>query len=133
MQCMSKQLKILPNLISSSNLVSPLGFISNSLSLLPSWFLIELESSVSLFLSLWSEDADPLSEALHICILPTLIIRGQSRRRRHKVCWIRQSVFLGKRLPAAVIALVGDVTFAHLTFQLPQVQPCLIVLSKGSK
>ncbi len=78
---------------------------------------------------LWSEDADPLSEALHICVLPALlVIRARRRRRRHEVSGVRQSVFTGKHLPAAVIALVGDVTSAEFSLQFPQVQPCLIVL-----
>lgn len=42
-------------------------------------------------------------------------------------------MFLGKHLPAAVITLVGDITFAEFSLQLPQVQPCLIVLRNGSK
>lgn len=87
-----------------------------------------------LSLSLWSEDADPLSEALHICVLPALlVIGGRRRRRRHKVSGVRQSMFLGKHLPADVITLVGDVTLAEFSLQLPQVQPCLIVLRNGSK
>lgn len=42
--------------------------------------------------------------------------------------WVRQSMFTGKRLPATVITLVGDVTFAEFGLQFPQVQPCLIIL-----
>lgn len=42
-------------------------------------------------------------------------------------------MLLGKHLPAAVITLVGDVTFAEFSFQLPQVQPCLIVLGNESR
>lgn len=96
-----------------------------SLSLLLSSSLNELESSVFL----WSEDANPFSEALHICIFPALlIVRGRRRRRRHKVCGVRQSMFTGKHLPAGVITLMGDVTPAKFSLKLPQVQPCLIVL-----
>lgn len=85
----------------------------------------ELESSVSLR----SEDAHPLGEALHVCILPALlIIRGRRGRRRHEVSGVWQSVFPGKHLPAAVVALVGDVAPAQFSLQLPQVQPSLIVL-----
>lgn len=46
---------------------------------------------------------------------------------------VRQGMFPGKHLPAAVIALVGDVTSAEFGLQLPQVQPCLIVLQNGNK
>lgn len=42
---------------------------------------------------------------------------------------VGQRVLLGEGLPAAVVALVGDVTLAQFGLQLPQVQPCLIVLS----
>lgn len=80
-------------------------------------------------LSLLSEDADPLSEALHICVFPAfLIVRGRGRRRRHEVSGVRQSMFSGIHLPAAVITLMGDVTPAEFSLQLPQVQPRLIVL-----
>lgn len=46
---------------------------------------------------------------------------------------VRQHVLLGEGLPAAVVALVGDVTLAQLRLQLPQVQPCLIVLRNASE
>lgn len=46
---------------------------------------------------------------------------------------VRQRVLLGEGLPAAVVALVGDVTLAQLGLQLPQVQPCLIVLRNVSE
>lgn len=78
---------------------------------------------------LWSEDADSLREALHVCILPSLIIGGRCGGRRHQVGGVRQRVLLGEGLPAAIVALVGDVTLAQFGLQLSQVQPCLIVLS----
>lgn len=82
-------------------------------------------------LCLRSEDADPLSETLHICVLPALlIVRGQRRRRWYKVSRVRQSIFMGKHLPATVITFVGDVTPTKFSLQLSQVQPCLIVLRK---
>lgn len=82
---------------------------------------------------LWSEDADSLREALHICILPSLIVGGQRWGRRHQVGRVGQCVLLGEGLPAAVVALVGDVTFAQFGLQLSQVQPCLIVLSNEKR
>lgn len=95
--------------------------------LLPKWAWV-----LSLSLSLRSEDANPLGETLHICILSTLlIIRGQRRRRRHKMSRVRQSMFPGKHLPAAVITLMGNVTSTEFSLQLPQVQPCLVVLKKN--
>lgn len=90
--------------------------------------------SFSPFVSFWSEDADPLSEALHIYILPSLlIIRGRRWGRRNQVSRVRQSVLLGEHLPAAVVTLVGDVAFAEFGLQLPQVQPGLIILTNESK
>lgn len=82
---------------------------------------------------LWSEDADSLRETLDICILPSLVVRSQRGGRRHEVGGVRQHVLLGEGLPAAVVALVGDVTLAQLRLQLPQVQPCLIVLRNSSE
>lgn len=104
-------------------------------------FLSILQTQVSPALSalsprpahLWSEDADSLCEALDICILPSLIVRGWRGGRRHEVGRVRQRVLLGEGLPAAVVALVGDVTLTQLCLQLPQVQPCLIVLWNVSK
>lgn len=90
--------------------------------------------SFSPFVSLWSEDADPLSEALHVYILPALlIIRGRRWGRWNQVSRVRQSVLLGKHLPAAVITLMGDVAFTEFGLQLPQVQPGLIILTNESK
>lgn len=84
---------------------------------------------------LCSEDAHPLSEALHICILPAIIIIiwGQRGGRTHEVSGVRQGMFFGKCLPAAVVTLVGDVTLAQFCLQLPQVQPCLIILRDGRR
>lgn len=93
-------------------------------------FLNERESSTSL----WSEYADPLCETLHICILPAVLVIGSlRRRRRHKVSRVWQSVFMGVHLPAAVIALVGNVTFPELSLQFPQVEPRLIVLGNDKQ
>lgn len=101
-----------------------------SFSPLLSSFLNERESSTSL----WSEYADPLCETLHICILPAVLVIGSlRRRRRHKVSRVWQSMFTGVHLPAAVIALVGNVTFPELSLQFPQVEPRLIVLGNDKQ
>lgn len=95
----------------------------------PTWARV---LSLSL-LSIWSEDADPLREALHISIFPALIVRGRRRRRRHKVSRVGQSMLLCECLPATVVALMGDVTLAEFCLQFSQIQPCLIVLRDGMK
>lgn len=82
---------------------------------------------------LWSEDADSLREALDVRILAPLVVRGRRGRRGHEVGGVRQRVLLGEGLPAAVVALVGDVTLAQLGLQLPQVQPGLVVLRNASE
>lgn len=46
---------------------------------------------------------------------------------------VGQRVLLGEGLPAAVVALVGDVTLTQLRLQLPQVKPCLVVLRNASE
>lgn len=90
--------------------------------------------SFSPFVSLWSEDADPLSEALHVYILPALlVIRGRRRGRWNQVSRVRQNVLLGEDFPAAVVTLMGDVAFTKFGLQLPQVQPGLIILTNESK
>lgn len=79
-----------------------------------------------------SEDADSLCEALYVGVLSALlVVGGRCRRRRNQVSRVRQSVLLGKHLPATVVALVGDVAFPQFGLQLPQVQPGFIVLAVG--
>lgn len=82
---------------------------------------------------LWSEDADPLREALHVGVLPSLVVGGRRRGRGHEVGGVGQRALLGEGLPAAVVALVGDVTLAQFRLQLPQVQPRLIVLRNAAE
>lgn len=90
--------------------------------------------NVSLLVRLWSEDADSLCQALDVRVLPALlVVGGRCRGRRNQVGRVRQSVLLGKHLPATVVALVGDVAFAQFGLQLPQVQPGFIVLACESK
>lgn len=91
--------------------------------------LIPARASVR-FVHLRSEDADSLCEALYVGVLSALlVVGGRCRRRRNQVSRVRQSVLLGKHLPATVVALVCDVAFPQFSLQLPQVQPGLIILA----
>lgn len=86
--------------------------------------------SVSPFVRLRSEDADSLCEALYVGVLSALlVVGGWCRGRRNQVSRVRQSVLLGKHLPATVVALVRDVAFPQFGLQLPQVQPGFIILA----
>lgn len=80
--------------------------------------------------SRFSEYADPLGEPLHVCILPGLIVGAGRRQRGHQVGRVGERVFAGKHLPAAVVALMGDVALTQLGLQLPQIQPRLVVLER---
>lgn len=48
--------------------------------------------------------------------------------RHDEVFGVNQAVLVGELLPASVVALVGDVALAPPRFELPEVQPGLIVL-----
>ena len=84
-------------------------------------------------MSLGSEDADPLGEALHVRVLPFLVVGGRRGGRRHQVGGVGQGVVAGEHLPADVVAVVGDVALAQLGLQLPEVQPRLVVLDGGGE
>lgn len=46
---------------------------------------------------------------------------------------VSQRVLAGKHLPAAVVTLMGDVALAKFGLQLPEVQPCIIVLEEEGR
>lgn len=72
-----------------------------------------------------SEDADALSQALHLVVLRlddrTEVPVGEQRGPGQRM--LRYEL-----LPAGVVALMRDVPLAHLPLQFPEVQPSLVLL-----
>lgn len=72
--------------------------------------------SISLFIAL--APSAPLGVLVHVVQVG----------RHDEVFGVNQAVLVGELLPASVVALVGDVALAPPRFELPEVQPGLIVL-----
>lgn len=75
-----------------------------------------------------SEFTDPLTEGLQLLLLVTLHPRPDVTGTVAEMQGVVEAAELGVVMPAQVVALVGDVALVHPGFQVPQIQPHLVVL-----